>query len=233
MNKYSSNVTRKIGLLLLSFFLISIISTGCGYYRKQFEKSGYDYGSESAKNKEGVQDHDAKLYGLKVDDKKNHTNTSFTFSQELSDDISSIPGLATALVFLTDRNAYAAIVLNNTATGSKGNGNTDEVDNTGTSRGMYNTFTGSQYMDPNKLVDRTNSYYTVSDHEEISRTLKQKVAKTIRNKHPKTIEVHISANRDFINQMNVYAQEARMGVSLNHYIKDFNKLAVHHFGVKP
>lgn len=235
MIKHSTFALRKIGILLLSAFLISIMSTGCGnYYKKQFEKSGYDYGSDNARSKEGIQTNDAKMYGLKVDGKKNHANTSLTFSQELSDDISSIPGLATALVFLTDRNAYAAIVLNQTATGSKTDGKlNDDVDNTGTSRGMYNTFTGSQYMDPNKLVDRTNSYYTVSHHEKISSALKQKVAKAIRHNHPKVIEVHISANRDFVNQMNVYAQEYRMGVPLNKYTKDFNKLAVHYFGVKP
>ncbi|MEB3102304.1 YhcN/YlaJ family sporulation lipoprotein [Ferviditalea candida] len=214
-------------ILILVFLLVTLAFTGCNY-RKQFENSEYDYGSETKEFSK-----EPRMYGLMMKGKRNHENHSIRFSRELSEAVNNISGISSSIVMLTDINAYVAIVLDSSASGMNGVGIKPETDNTGNSRGMYNTRTGNQYMDPNKLVNDTNSYFTVYDHEDLSTELKQKIAKLIRKNKPYVREVHISANREFINQMNVFAQDAKKGQSLDGYVDLFNQMAVHYFGVLP
>lgn len=206
------------------------MSPACSY-KKKFESSPNDYGSRQ--NEKGNDIKGSRLYGLQIRGGDNHNNKKLYYSQELSNVVAGLEGVAASIVMLTDKNAYAAVVINATATGIMGSGNLRETDNTGTTRGMYNTFTGSSYADPNKLATGTNSYSTIYDHEKLSSEFRQRIAKAIRKQKPQVLEVHISANRDFINQMNVYSMDAKNGASLQGYVDQFNKQAEHYFGVMP
>jgi YhcN/YlaJ family sporulation lipoprotein len=207
-----------------------VLSISACSYQQKYEGGPKDYGTRKAGeyNEEG-----GTAYGLKLSGGDNHNNSSMHYSQSLSDLVTGIDGVGTSVVMLTDRNAYVAIVIDLTATGTIGNGESRETDNRGNSLGMYNTETGSSYADPNFLVTGINSYYTIYDHEQISGDLKQRIAEALRRKVPHVMEVHISANRDFINQMNVYSIEARKGHSLRPYVQEFNQVATRFFGVKP
>lgn len=94
---------------------------------------------------------------------------------------------------------------------------------------MYDTRTGNQTADPYQIATGINSYYTEDKPENLSSELKQQIALTLRKKNPQILEVYITANREFINQMNVYYTESVRGVDLNNYLDDFNKLVNEHF----
>ena len=157
-------------------------------------------------------------------------NTTLHYNKELSAALSDMSGIFNAVVMVTNHNAYAAIMLDNTGTGTKGVGTTRETNNTGNTRGMYDPKTGNQSPDPNEVATGNNSYYTETSPDNLSHLLKQTIAKKLRNKKPQLLEVYITANRGFVNQMSIYQVEAQKGVNLNGYLTDFNKLVIKHFG---
>lgn len=151
-----------------------------------------------------------------------HENSKLAYSRGLSDAVSNIPGVYSAAVMLTDRNAYIAVMVDNTATGTIGGDAPMETNNTGTSQGDYNAATGSPYADPRQLATGFNSGYTTEHEEHLSHPFKQTIALTVRRLQPTVHDVFISANRGFVNQMNAYAQKAWSGNSLDSYVNDFN-----------
>ncbi len=218
---------RQIGKAVALLCILTVSFSACNY-KKQYEQSGNNYGSQVGKLNQ-----QPKMYGLQEKGGINHNNHELQFRQDLSSMIERLPGIATSIVMLTDKNAYVAIMLDYTGTGTKGKGTRSETDNTGSNLGLFDPYSTNQYADPNKLATDTNSYFTVYDHEEIAHELKQKIALQMRKAVPYVREVHISANRDFINQMNIYAMDARKGMDLNAYVDEFNNNAIHFFGVKP
>jgi hypothetical protein len=72
----------------------------------------------------------------------------------------------------------------------------------------------------------------VQNHENISAPFKQKIATTLRAANPLIYEVFISANRDFVNQLNAYAIESGWGEkTLESRINAFNGTANRLFGI--
>jgi len=216
------------GLIVLILTSVIVVSGCQSTYTKKFQASNSDYGSRTEEKAELIKDDP--LYGPTIHGGNNHQNKELFYSQELSTVLSEMPGIFRGIVMHTDKNAYAAIIYDNSATGLKGRGTPDESDHTGTTRGMYDTHTGNQTADPNKIATGINSYYTENRPENLSNVLKQQIALTLRNKNPHIYEVYITANREFINQMNVYYIESARGVDLNGYLADFNKLVTQHFG---
>jgi hypothetical protein len=211
-----------------------ILSMLCGCqssYTKQFQTSEDNYGSRTGSELQINEGN--RMYGPTIMGGKNHHNKKLSYSQDLSAALSDMSGIFTGIVMETNKNAYAAIIFDNSATGTKGQGTPDESDHTGTTRGMYDTFTGNQYADPNEIATGINSYYTEKDPHRLSSLLKQRIADTLRKQNPRLLEVYISANREFVNQMNVYYIESQRGVDLNGYLEDFNKLVSVHFGITP
>lgn len=216
-------------ILILAASVLLLASAGCAtQYTKNFQKSEANYGSRTGREPQVME---KRLYGPIAEGSNHHQNRELKYSPQLSTAVSDMAGVFHAIVMETDRNAYAAIIYDSTATGTKSSGYRDnETDNTGMSRGMYDVYTGSPYADPNKIVTGINGYYTAVDEEDLSHLFKQRIAAAIRRQKPHLSEVHISANRDFVNQMNVYWNEAVQGVDLNRYLDDFNKLAEKTFG---
>jgi hypothetical protein len=216
--------------LYLLFILILTLTACQSTYTKKFNQSEDNYGTRTGQEKH-IQDAD-RVYGLQVAGGDNHNNKKLTYSKAMSAIISDMSGVYVAIVMETDRNAYVAVMYDDSATGIKSSrSNNKEVDNTGETRGMYDTYTGSQYADPNKIATGINSYYTSKEPADLSTLFQQRVALALRKENPRLLEVHISANRDFVNQMNVYWNEARQGVNLNGYLEEFNKLVRAMFGV--
>ncbi len=223
-------LSSHINFLFIIILLGGIGLTGCeSTYTKKFQASKSDYGSRGEAKDELIQGE--RMYGLTIQGGLNHQNKKLQYSKELSTVLSELPGIYSGIVMLTDRNAYAAIIYDNSATGSKGTGTPDESDHTGTTRGMYDTHTGNQTADPNQIATGINSHYTENNPDNLSSKMKQQIALALRNENPRLLEVYITANREFINQMNVYYVESTRGVSLNSYLDDFNKLVTTHFGV--
>jgi hypothetical protein len=160
-----------------------------------------------------------------------HDNNHLFFNQYLSDQISAMYGIQSAIVMTTDKYAYAAITLDGTGLGTKGGNAKQEVNNQGTVTGIYNPHDPkNDGANPNDLATGVNNYDTVKDHNDLSHGIKQKIAQKIRSLQPSILDVYISANRDFINSMTNLAQESWKGKSLEPYVGNFNELVTKTFG---
>ncbi|MDF2959016.1 MAG: hypothetical protein K0S39_751 [Paenibacillus sp.] len=161
-----------------------------------------------------------------------HKHTTLDMNQFLSDQVAAMDGVNSAIVMLADNTAYVAIMIDGTAIGTTSAN--QETNNEGTVRGLYNPATPfHDYADPNKLATGANSYTTVQHHQQITHLFKQKIAEKIRSLQPTVSDVYISANRDYINELNKLAQEAWKGNDLKPYLAEFDAMSTHIFGTQP
>lgn len=194
-------------------------------YVKQFQRSDTNYATRTGQE-QNIDE--PRLYGALAKDGHVRHYRSLRYSRTLSEAVGDLPGVHEAIVMLADNNAYAAVLLDESATGIIERGK--EGNQIGTTRGMYDAKTGRIDADPNEIATGSNSYFTVDDPRNLSHLFKQRAARRIRDKLPGVAEVHITANRDFINQMSVFREEARRGVDLRAYVKTFNRMVRQHFG---
>jgi hypothetical protein len=180
----------------------------------------------SSKSSDSKLDNGPRAYGSELNGLLVHRNSRLAYDGRLSAAVSDIPGVAQAFVIMTDSNAYVALMTDHTATGtSGGKASRYETNNTGTQDGYYNGHTGSNTVpDPDMIASGSNSGGTVEEHEDLSHPFKQTVALKVRELHPEVKDVFISANRDFINQVNKLSQEQWMGRSLEPYVREFNAI---------
>ncbi|MFD0588752.1 hypothetical protein ACFQZE_12195 [Paenibacillus sp. GCM10027627] len=216
---------KRMALLLLTIALVCSLSA-CNY-EQLVQQSDSDYGSRKPGDPKAM---GAKAYGPLSNNAHQHDNAFFEYSSILSNKVSSLGGVASAIVMLTDKNAYVGLMLDWTAVGTKGKGGTEEQNNGGTNRGGYNANNGSLNGNGRNLVNPYNSYFSVNDHNNLSHELKQTVAKLVREHLPAVQEVHISANMELMNDFNEFAKEAWGGRSLTPWIDPFNAVVKHHFG---
>ncbi|GIP34831.1 YhcN/YlaJ family sporulation lipoprotein [Paenibacillus sp. J2TS4] len=199
--------------------ILVVLTSGC-YDLNADRRNANNYGSskEVPRAEQGN-----RTYGIQQQSTALHNNSSLVFSQKLSREVESLDGVNSAIVMLTDHNAYCAILVDNSATGTTGStSERKETNNSGTSLGRYNPFTFNQYANPNDLATGINNYDTVEEPDRLAHGFKQTIANKIREAHPSVQQVYISANRDFINQMNTYAQESWKGYPLDSYVEQFN-----------
>jgi len=158
-----------------------------------------------------------------------HTNKKLAYSRVLSNEVAALNGVNTAIVMTTDQNAYVAIMIDNSATGTKRTGK--ETNNQGTNVGIYNVEKPlDDTMSSDKLNNGANNYETAVHHDLLTHRFKQTIAERIRMMQPQLLDVYISANRDFVNTMNNYAQESWKGQSLAPHLPQFNQLVEQVFG---
>jgi len=215
---------KRMAFILLTVAVLAVMP-GCNY-EQLVQQSDYDYGSRKPGDPKMI---GAKAYGSMTGNAHQHDNAFFEYSSILSNKMSSLNGVASSIVMLTDKNAYVALMLDWTAVGTKGSSGTEEQNNTGANTGVYNFDNGSPYGNGRVLVSPYNSYFSVNDHNELSPELKQTAAKLVRNYVPSVQEVHISANMEFVNYFNEYAKEAWGGRSLTPWIDSFNTVVKYHF----
>lgn len=211
---------------VLALIVAASIFSGCGNpYKSRFDSSPNNLGQRT----EGRYNEGPRAYGYTRRGGHHHDNQWMEFSQVTATEIMRMPGVAAAYVVLTDKNAYVGAVLDDTATGTAAHGGIRDVDNSGTSEGVYDVRDGSPYADPRKIVTDRNSFNTFPEADDISPRLKQKIALKVREMNPDIEEVFISANRNFVNDLNEYAIEYRAGKSLEPYIQEFNRKVALYF----
>jgi len=223
---------KKIFTLVLVLLAISTGLIGCSD-KVKVENTNYDYGSRKS-NDPKVQG--GKAYGSANPSPDQHNNAFFEYSNEVSTKISTMYGVGSAMVMLTDKNAYVAILLDQSAVGTRSAKEKDKPvqDNASNYSGIYGLSNGSKPAKPRALARYYNSDFTVRDHKNISGELKQTIALEVRRLAPTVQEVHISANMDFVNKFAQFAREAWGSRSLTPWLDDFNTTVQYHFadGVK-
>ncbi|RKP50125.1 hypothetical protein D7Z26_20175 [Cohnella endophytica] len=217
---------RSCALIGVSFMLVLL--SACNY-KSYFQKSHNDYASRSANDPKMTH---IRSYGFTSADPKQHENRYFEYSSKLSNKVASLPGINSALVFLTDKNAYVGIMTDWTATGTEARGGvrTHEQDNSGTTEGVYNVSNGSSKWDNRQVATPYNSFFTHKDYTDLSSELRQVIGDTVRGATPRAQEVHISANREFLNQAIEFAKAAWLKKPLAPLTDDFNTLVQYTFG---
>ncbi|MDQ0060180.1 hypothetical protein [Paenibacillus harenae] len=218
-------MVKRIAALLVSAAVLFAVAIGCNY-ENQAQKSDTDYGSRETGDPKTIGN---KAFGTMSTNPNQHMNAFFEYSSKISNQISSINGIASGLVFLTDKNAYVGLLLDWTSVGTRNSGGTLEQDNTGTTEGVYNHATGSNFTNNQRLAGPYNSYFTVNDYNNLSDELKQTIALKVRKMAPTVQEVHISANMELVNHFNEYAKIAWGGRSLMPSLDEFNNLVKYHF----
>ncbi|MEK0312510.1 hypothetical protein [Cohnella sp. 56] len=217
---------RHLAVFLFAATLLGTMN-GCNY-KAHHQQSANDYGSRTAG--------DPKMSGIRsysrhAADPQLHDNRYFEYSSALSYRISNVPGVSSAIVMLTDKNAYVGITTDQTATGTRSHGGlrTKEQDNTGTTEGVYNVDTGSNSWDLTKIVTPYNSYFSHKDVSDLSTEFRQTIAQEVRKMAPNVSGVHISANMEYMNQLLGYAKASWNGQPLAPLTPGFNKLAKYIF----
>lgn len=220
---------RQCGLLAVGTALALSLSA-CNYRAYHQQSSGYDYGSRGAGDSKVMH---VRSHGAYSSDPRQHDNRYFEYSNALSRQVSALPGIASAMVFLTDRNAYVGIMTDWSATGTQARGSAQrEQQNGGTMEGVYNVDNGRVAgPDANGFAQSHNSYFTHKDVSDISSKLRQTIADEIRRGHPRVSEVHISGNREYVNQLVEFAKEAWAGRPLAPLTPEFNRLVQYMFGM--
>jgi hypothetical protein len=213
--------------VLASALAFSLLLGGCGY-KQLVQNSDQNYGTRQKNDPKML---GSRMYGTMSTGASQHQNRFFEYSSQLSREVTRINGIGQAIVMLTDKNAYVGLVLDATATHAVRSGSKviREQNNGGWMNGVYNNRTGSDKWDNRQLVTPYNAYFSVNDHNELSSKLKQTVAVRVRKLAPAVQEVHITANRDLVNQFVEYSREAWTGHNLAPYVKPFNVLVQKHF----
>ncbi|UJF34149.1 YhcN/YlaJ family sporulation lipoprotein [Paenibacillus hexagrammi] len=220
---------RKLGFPICGMLFSILLLSGCTENGREYGKSleNTNYSATSSKDTQMNRAYQTQqLYGP-----VSHNNKKLEYSQFLSNQVNSINGVNTAIVMTTDQYAYVALMMDNTATGTKGT--VKETGNQGTTRGIYNLQApDTDAIDSNSLNTGVNNYETAIHHDLLAHRFKQQIAEKIRTLQPTVLDVYISANRDFLNKMNNYAQESWKGNSLQPFVPEFNHLVEKTFGTE-
>ena len=220
---------KKISLMLI-IFAVGIGLIGCSD-KVKVENTNYEYGSKKSNE---LKMQGGKAFGSSNLSPNQHNNAFFEYSNEISSKISTMYGIGSATVMLTDKNAYVAILLDQSATGTRSGRDKPVQNNDSPYSGIYGLSNGSMPAKPRALARYYNSDFTVEDHKNISDGLKQTIALEVRRLAPTVQEVHISANMLFVNKFVQFAREAWGGRSLTPWLDDFNTTVQYIFadGVK-
>ncbi|MBD2864108.1 hypothetical protein [Paenibacillus oceani] len=213
-------VVRSLAVLAAAVVWISACS-----YQKHFEAGPSDYGSRTESHeRSGFRTYNTQLKAA------DHHNNSLQFTQSTTDAVDDMKGIRSSFVFVTDKNAYVAIVLDKTATGTKGKGTILFSDRTIASPGVDDHSDVSYVLPKGDVVMDKYSFDTIPNPQDLSSELVKELSALVRQHHPNITNVFISANQQFINRMSTYALEVWKGGSLQPYVADFNSLVKDHFG---
>lgn len=91
-------------------------------------------------------------------------------------------------------------------------------DNTGTGMGIRSTTPDSFHMSNRNNTQNTNASDTVS------KEIKHKIAAEIKKQNAKINAVYVTANPDFVQRVNYYADEARAGHPIKGFVDEFSTM---------
>ncbi|MDF2722147.1 MAG: hypothetical protein K0Q59_1822 [Paenibacillus sp.] len=201
-----------------------VLFSACSY-QKQFESGPSDYGSRTETNeKTGYHTYNTQLKAA------DHDNNKLEFVQSTSDALDELKGVRSSFVFVTDKNAYVALVFDNTATGMKGKGTILFSDRTIASPGVDDHSNISYELPYGNVVMDKYSFDTIPNPQDLSSEFVAQLSQRVAEQHPGIKNVFVSANQQFINQLSLYANEAWQGRPLQPYVEPFNALVKDHFG---
>lgn len=144
-----------------------------------------------------------------------HYNTRLEMSQQLVDQIAAMDGVRSANVMLTDNNAYVAVQMERNGQNA-GNAGTMGTAGATNGRGNNRTATGTT---------NGGATGTTGGQDDVSQSLKQQIVDKVRSTSGANIQnVFVSANPDFVQRMNNYAQDVRQGRPLAGLVQEFNTL---------
>lgn len=115
--------------------------------------------------------------------------------------IRDLKGVRDAFVALSGPNAYVAVILDATATGTKGKGKLDRSNRSMSSADMNDRSDVQRRLDPGTVLTEKYSYLHVPNADDLSDELQLKIADLVRTARPEIARVHISANAEFVNLM--------------------------------
>lgn len=209
----------RFAVIAAAFMIVSACS-----YQKHFENSPSDYGSRTeAHENTGFRTYNTQLRAA------DHTNRALEYQQAISNEVDDLKGIRSSIVFTTDKNAYVAVILDNTATGTKGKGSIHFSDRTIASIGDNDRPNVFRPWPKGQVVDKKYSFDTIPSPHDLSSELVQAIVQKVRSVHPTITNVYVSANQQFINRFSEYANLYWRGESLQPYTADFNALVQQHF----
>ncbi|MEI7025805.1 hypothetical protein [Paenibacillus sp. y28] len=223
MRKPSS---RRIALGTAALLAGSIMASACNYVKPGDDRPT-DYSTRSYHARNGSESMPTRLWALGTVD---HNNAQLRYSQTYSDWIAEMNGLRDAYVFVTDKNAYVAIILDKTGTGMAGKGIKITSDKSITSNGSHYTQGTSRTLGYGEIISDKYSADTIPDHRDISSNLKQQLTAKIKSVVPEAQHVFISARKEYINEMSRFAGEAWKNRPLEPFLPRFNAVAKAEFG---
>lgn len=205
------------------FFACTMIvgAFGCSY-KENYHDSNSDYGSKRAIS-EGKQ---AKTYGYtRAPDANSHQNEKIFVSEQAMYDVMRVQGVESAVVVISNNNAYVGVTTDNSATGTFGK---DNIPGTGGDahepRWSANAYDQQPMVQRDALVIDTNNRFTVRKGRRPAPKLQQNITNAVRQMHPHVKQVFISSDPDFVNAMNSYARDYWLGTSLDQRLDEFNRM---------
>mgnify|MGYP001954090581 CR=1 FL=1 len=123
-------------------------------------------------------------------------------SQEIADQIAAMDEVDTANVMVTDHNAYIAVTLHPGSAIAR----TRQGSNATGQRNMGTADTNT-----------TGAW-------DVSQEIKDRIADKVRSIHPNIRNVYVSANPDFVERMNILAEEIRNGRPIEGLLNEFNNI---------
>lgn len=164
-------------------------------------------------------------------------NTNMEMSQKIADGVAAMDEVETANVLIAGNNAYVAVKLHhgagitngtngNDGVGAGGAGNTGAGTNgiagtganTDSNMGQMGQKAGNGGMNANMGNDNN---WTI---EEITPEIKEKIAAKVKELNANIKDCYVSANPDFIERMQVYADEFSNGRPLSGFVEEFGAM---------
>ncbi|PDO10480.1 MAG: hypothetical protein BLM47_07050 [Candidatus Reconcilbacillus cellulovorans] len=135
--------------------------------------------------------------------------------------IRDLKGIRDAFVALSGPNAYVAVILDATATGTKGKGRLNRSDRSMSSADMNDRSDVRRKLDPGTVLTEKYSYLHVPNAGDLSDELQLKIADLVRTTRPEIARVHISANAEFVNLMSRLALHEWQGGRADDFARPF------------
>ncbi|GAB2701234.1 hypothetical protein ACFQWB_06105 [Paenibacillus thermoaerophilus] len=219
--------TRRNGLLVLAIAALAIAGACTNSYTKRFQEGPSDYSSKTGEDHELP---NQRMLSAPNDiHARHHLNATLDIDHNTAGLINDLRGIRESYVAIAGTNAYVAIIIDNSGTGMKGKGTLQPSDRTIGQTTMNDVSDKAYRLKPGMVVMDKYSYNLIPNHDDISTELQVKIADIVRTVHPDVAYVHISANGEFINEMNRYAQMTWQGRSVSDQIASFNAMVSQYF----
>ncbi|GLX67091.1 YhcN/YlaJ family sporulation lipoprotein [Paenibacillus glycanilyticus] len=175
-----------------------------------------------------------------------HKNYKMEMSEEIANKLVAMNTVKTANVMLTDNNAYVAVSFEDHTRGlsaksySRTNMSSPITDTNRHMNGTYgsagkygmNGMNGTYGMNGTMGGYDTNGHngsmrglsMTNSGESQLTDKIKSDIAAEVKRIHPSVKNVYVSANPDFVDRMNGYMGDVRLGHPIQGFVSEFNAM---------